>query len=1151
VVATRTWADDLKAALGEQLEEEAANRLYQLYANAFPAGYREEFPAPNAVLDIQRIEALDPASAPGMSLYAPLEEPEGTLRFKLFWPVRAPLLSEVLPLLEDMGLKVVDERPYEVRPLEGPPCWISDFTLLVEDRGGSAAPARAKAASAPAADGRHDGSGVDKVKEAFQEAFAAIWHGDAESDGFNRLVLRAGLTWREVAVIRAYAKYLRQAGTTFSQSYMERTVTANPAIARLLIDLFIARFRPKGGRGPGKDAAGLARVVEGALDGITNLDEDRILRNFYRMILATVRTNWFQTGADGRPKSWISFKLDPSMVELLPEPRPVAEIFVYSPRVEAVHLRGARVARGGIRWSDRQEDFRTEVLGLMKAQMVKNAVIVPGGAKGGFTVKRNLAGLDRDEVMAEVTDCYRIFMRGLLDLTDNYVRGIKAGADARRPPPDVVRYDDPDPYLVVAADKGTASFSDVANSIAAEYGFWLGDAFASGGSAGYDHKKMGITARGAWESVKRHFRELGVDTQREPFTVAGIGDMSGDVFGNAMLLSEHMRLVAAFNHQHIFLDPDPDPAVSLAERRRLFELPRSGWSDYDPAKISAGGGVWERTVKSIALSPEARRALGVDAEALTPVELVGAILRSPVDLLFNGGIGTYVKAEQETNAEVGDRANDAVRVNGAELRARVVGEGGNLGLTQLGRIEYALAGGRINTDSIDNSAGVDTSDHEVNIKILLDEVVASGDMTAKQRNALLEEMTDEVAALVLRDNYRQVEALSVSEVAAPKMLERHARVIRALEREGRLKRKLEFLPDDKALAERRNRGLGLTRPELAVLLAYVKNDLKADLLGSDVLEDPYFSEELVRYFPAPLRDRFSQQMQRHRLRREIIATHITNSMVNRVGTSFITVVTEETGAKPADIARAYTVAREVFELRELWADVERLDGQVPAHVQTAMLIDGRRLAERGAVWLLRNRRQPIDVASEVKRFGPGVAEVARSLPRLLIGGAADRYEQRVRRLGEQSVPSELARRVAWLSPILSALDVVEVATTADRGVEDVAAVYFELASRLNLDWLRRQILDLPTASHWDERARDALRDELYNQHRQLAAQVLADAGDGVEPAAMVAAWAEANPLSVGRYSATLAELEDASTVDLAMASVALRELRSLARTTQA
>jgi glutamate dehydrogenase len=839
---------------------------------------------------------------------------------------------------------------------------------------------------------------------------------------------------------------------------------------------------------------------------------------------------------------------------MLPEPRPVAEIFVYSPRVEAVHLRGARVARGGIRWSDRQEDFRTEVLGLMKAQMVKNAVIVPGGAKGGFVVKRSLAGLDRDAVQREVAECYSTFMRGLLDLTDNYVRGgdgARQGAAAATPPADVVCYDDPDPYLVVAADKGTAAFSDLANTIAEEYGFWLGDAFASGGSTGYDHKRMGITARGAWESVKRHFRELGVDTQAEPFTVVGIGDMSGDVFGNGMLLSEHIRLVAAFNHQHIFLDPEPDPATSFAERRRLFELPRSGWSDYDRALISKGGGIWERTAKSIPLSPEARRALAVDAPALTPPELVRAILLAPVDLLFNGGIGTYVKAERETGAEVGDRANDAVRVNGAELRCRVVVEGGNLGLTQLGRIEYALAGGRINTDAIDNSAGVDASDHEVNIKILVDEAVAAGDMTFKQRNELLAEMTDEVAALVLRDNYRQVEALSVSEVSAPKMLERHARVMRALEREGRLKRKLEFLPDDKALAERRNRGLGLTRPELSVLLAYVKNDLQLDLLASDVLEDPYFSEELVRYFPAPLRDRFAVQAQRHRLRREIIATHITNSMVNRVGTSYITLVTEETGAGPADIARAYTVAREVFELRELWTEVERLDGQVPAHVQTAMLIDGRRLAERATVWLLRNRRQPLDVASEVKHFGPGVAAVGRSLPKLLVGVAAERYEQRVRRLGEQGVPGELAQRVAWLSPILSGLDIVEVATAADRGVDDVAAVYFELAIRLDLDWLRRQILELPTESHWDERARDALRDDLYTQHRELATRVLRAADDGSELAATVARWIEANPISVGRYSGTLTELKDAGTVDLAMASVALRELRSLARTAQA
>ena len=1148
VGATRTWSDDLKVALLEQLDEETGNHLLSIYGDAFPAGYREEFPARNAVYDIRRLEEVaadDEDAGPRMSLYHPIEAPPGVMRFKLFWGERPPLLSEILPLLEDMGLKVLDERPYDIWPEGRPVSWIHDFGLVLESEGTL---------------------DVEKVRERFQAAFARVWAGDAESDAFNKLVLGAGLDWREVAVLRAYAKYLRQAGTTFSQAYMERTMAGNPRIARLLVQLFKARLDParaSNRNGHADRADDMVEEIEEALEAVRNLDEDRILRSFLVMIRATLRTNYFQHDADGRPRDCLSFKLDPREIPLLPEPRPWAEIWVYSPRVEAVHLRGARVARGGIRWSDREEDFRTEVLGLMKAQMVKNAVIVPAGAKGGFVVKRPpLAAFGRDALMREVRLCYSTFMRGMLDLTDNYVTRSDPGAPGGRvaevvPPADVVRHDGDDPYLVVAADKGTATFSDLANSIAGEYGFWLGDAFASGGSTGYDHKRMGITARGAWEGVRRHFREMGVDSQSEDFTVVGIGDMSGDVFGNGMLLSPHIRLVAAFNHQHVFIDPDPDAETGFAERKRLFDLPRSSWADYDPGKISAGGGVYDRSAKSIPVSDEARRALGLadGVRSLTPNELVRAILLAPVDLLFNGGIGTYVKSAAEVHADVGDRANDGVRVDGGELRARVVAEGGNLGLTQRGRIEYALAGGRVNTDFIDNSGGVDCSDHEVNIKILLDEVVASGDMTVKQRNELLAEMTDEVAALVLKDNARQAQSISISESQAPQLLDQHERLMRSLEKEGRLDRALEQLPDRKAIAERRSARKGLTRPEIAVLLAYTKMTLEADLVETDLPEDPYLWGELERYLPGPLRERFGDQLRTHRLRREIIVTHLTNSMVNRAGSSFVISMHDESGAEPADIARAYVVAREIYDLRELWNEAEALgertsDGNwVHAHVVTAMLLDLRRQSKRATGWLLRNRRQPLDVAAEVKRFGPGVAAIGANLPKLLVGAERDHLDRRVDRLVAQDVPESLALRIAAAGPMLAAMDIVEVATQSGRLVEEVAAVYFSLASRLEADWLRRSIVALGVDSHWQELARASLRDDLEVQLRGLTAAALAIDPDGSDdPEALVEAWLEANRVPVRRSLATLADLRGSETVDLAMLSVGLRELRNLVQT---
>jgi glutamate dehydrogenase len=1117
VGATRSWTDELYDALVDERGEERGNDLFRRYGHAFPTGYRADWVARSAVADIERIEQLHDGDGLGMSLYRPLEARGGSLRCKLFRTDAPVALSDVLPMFENMGLEVADERPHEIRPRDGSPTWIYDFGLTYEGE-----------------------LETDEVRDAFQDAFARVWRGEVESDGFNALVLRAGLTWREITILRAIARYLRQAGTTFSNHYLEQALIAHPDVARSLVELFVARFDP--GRDRDDEAAEAAAAeIEAAIDAVESLDEDRILRYFLAVVRATLRTNYFQPDAEGRPKSYLSLKLDPAHIPLVPLPRPRFEIFVYSPRTEGVHLRGGKVARGGLRWSDRREDFRTEILGLVKAQMVKNAVIVPVGAKGGFVVKRPPAG--REALRDEVVACYRTFISALLDLTDTIADGKVV------PPRDVVRYDEDDPYLVVAADKGTATFSDLANGIAAEYGFWLGDAFASGGSVGYDHKKMGITARGAWESVKRHFRELGTDIQTTDFTVVGIGDMSGDVFGNGMLLSEHIKLVGAFDHRHVFVDPDPDPAASFAERQRLFELPRSSWDDYDKSLISEGGGVWPRTAKSIPLSLQMKRALDVEADSLTPNELIAALLRAPVDLLWNGGIGTYVKARSETHADAGDKTNDAVRVDASELRCKVVGEGGNLGLTQRGRVEFALGGGRSNTDAIDNAGGVNCSDHEVNIKILLDSIVTDGDMTEKQRNELLVEMTDEVARLVLRDNYTQTQALSLALAQAPGMLDVHDRLIRSLEQAGKLDRALEALPDADAIADRATARLGLTQPELAVVLAYSKITLYAALLESDLPEDPYLARELAAYFPSPLPERFASQMERHHLRREIIATHVTNSLVDRAGTTFAFRIGEDTGAPPSDIARAYAIAREVFEMPRFWEDVEALDNVVAAETQLGMLLEARRLVERGTRWLLRNRRRPLDIAAEVSRFTPGARALSDALPEILVEAERASWDEHVSSLVAAGVPEPLAARVASLAALFSALDVVEVASDTGRPLDDVAALHFLLGGRLHLHWLRDQIAELPRSNRWEAMARAALRDDLFGLHAELTADVMREGPAEGTVSARLDAWMAANTQPVARCLEILGDIRTAGTYDLTTLPVALREVRNLIQST--
>lgn len=1129
VEATRSWSDGFAEALNAECGEERAAELLRRYSNAFTEGYKADHSPRAAVADLVHLERLsnDKGNDFSLSLYEPVGAAPGERRFKIYRKGDAVSLSAVLPVLNRLGVEVVDERPYELRRTDRSTAWIYDFGLRLPQTGGGA-----------------DHLGEDG-RERFQDAFAATWTGQAENDGFNALVLSAGLTWRQAMVLRAYAKYLRQAGSTFSQDYMEDTLRNNVHTTRLLVSLFEARMSPDRQKAGLEITDALLEELEAALDQVASLDEDRILRSFLTVIKATLRTNFFQETRDGGPHAYVSMKFDPQAIPDLPAPRPAYEIWVYSPRVEGVHLRFGKVARGGLRWSDRREDFRTEILGLVKAQMVKNTVIVPVGAKGGFVAKQLPdPSVDRDAWLAEGIASYKTFISALLDITDNMVAGEVV------PPQDVVRHDGDDTYLVVAADKGTATFSDIANEVAQSYDFWLGDAFASGGSAGYDHKGMGITARGAWESVKRHFRELDLDTQSEDFTVVGIGDMSGDVFGNGMLLSEHIRLVAAFDHRHIFIDPVPDAATGYAERRRLFELPRSSWADYDTSLLSAGGGIFPRSAKSIPLNHHIREALGIEEKIskMTPADLMKTILKAPVDLLWNGGIGTYVKSSAETDADVGDKANDAIRVDGADLRVKVVGEGGNLGLTQLGRIEFALQGGRINTDAIDNSAGVDTSDHEVNIKILLNSLVTDGDMTVKQRNKLLAEMTDEVGSLVLRNNYAQNTALANALAQSKDMLHAQARFIRHLVREGHLNRALEFLPADRQIRERLNQGQGLTSPETAVLLAYTKITVAEELLHTSLPDDAYLRGLLHAYFPSALRERFAEVIDSHPLRREITTTVLVNDTVNTGGTTYLHRLREETGASLEEIVRAQTAARAIFCSAPVWDAVEALDNQVDAAVQTRIRLHSRRLVERGTRWLLNNRPQPLQLAETVEFFADRVEQVWQQMPKLLRGADLEWYQHVYDELSAAGVPADIAARVAGFSSAFPALDIVSVADRMGKEPLDVAEVYYDLADRLHITQLMDRIIELPRADRWQSMARASIREDLYAAHAALTADVLA-AGNGTStPEQRFQAWEEKNAPILSRARSTLEEIRGSDAFDLANLSVAMRTMRTLLRT---
>ncbi|MPR00549.1 NAD-glutamate dehydrogenase [Modestobacter sp. I12A-02628] len=1127
--AARSWTDDLADALAARHGAEAERRLARV-ADAFPAAYQEDFPATTAVEDLARLDALAPGEI-ALKLQAPGTAEPGERRLTVYRVGERLLLSDVLPVLQHMGVDVVDERPYEIDRIGAPLAWVYDFGLTATSTG-------------------IDPPAAHTLATRFTEAVAAVWRGDAEDDGLGALVLAAGLDWRQVAVVRGYVQWLRQGGLPFGQSYVEESLAAHPQVVAALLELFRVRFDPDLLGDRARRETRLADVLRERIAAVDSLDQDRVLSALFAAVCATQRTSAYTTGAfaGGAP---LVLKLDPHAVPDLPEPRPAREIWVSSPRVMGVHLRFGAVARGGLRWSDRREDLRTEVLGLVKAQTVKNTVIVPTGAKGGFVPLRPTPeGATRDEVLAEGQACYRIFINALLSLTDDLRDGEVV------PPERVVRHDGDDTYLVVAADKGTATFSDLANSVALERAFWLGDAFASGGSVGYDHKAMGITARGAWESVTRHFRELGVDTQSQEVTVVGVGDMSGDVFGNGMLLSEHLRLVAAFDHRHVFVDPDPHAATSFAERRRLFELPRSSWADYDSSLISAGGGVWPRTAKSVPISEPARRALGLDdgVDHLTPGELVRAVLLAPVDLLFNGGIGTYVKSSAQSHLDVGDKANDAVRVDGEQLRVRVVGEGGNLGLTQRGRVEYALAGGRVNTDAIDNSAGVDTSDHEVNIKIALDRVVRAGQLDAEGRVALLAEMSDDVAAGVLADNYDQNAALAAECSAARGLLDAHQRFIRALELSGRLDRAVEDLPDDRAIGERRRDGSALTGPELSVLLAYAKLEVADAVLHSTLPDDPALGPLLTSYFPAPLRRRFPDAVAAHPLRREIIATSITNRAVNVAGVTGLFRLAEETGAPLVTVVRAHAVARAVFDIDRMWDSARALDNRVPAAVQVQLRTEATRLAERAARWLLRVPELSAEPAPSLTgvtgRFAGPVAEVRAGLPDWLLGPDATAHAAREAEFRAAGVPADLAAEAATAPVLPVALDLAVVAERTGAPLAQAGQVMHRLGEHLQLVPLRELVIGLPRDRRWPSMARASLRDDLAAEQAALTADVLAlRDGDDDGPVALVDGWVQRWDTTQRRAAAQLAELSNGDRHELAELVVAVRTLRGLRRRT--
>jgi glutamate dehydrogenase len=1116
---TKSWQDKLNSKLVAYYGEESGKSVVRKYDNAFSRSYAEQNLPSAALVDIQYIESLTKETPLDILFYRPQEESKESdiVKLKLYHLNEPIHLSDVLPMLENFGLRVIDESPYRVTNENGEVSWVMDFTMLHKQS--------------------HDFD-MDRAQSLFQDAFSDVWSAQLEDDGFNRLILGAQIPGRMVTIVRAYAKYMRQIGSSFSIDYIANTVASYPDIAENLIAYFTQKFCPETKRSA-KKLENLENEIFQKLDGVSNLDDDRIIRRYLDLINATLRTNFYQNDENGNAKHYVSFKLLPERIPEMPLPLPKFEIFVYSPRVEGVHLRGGKVARGGLRWSDRMEDFRTEILGLVKAQQVKNTVIVPVGAKGGFVCKRMPKNADRAAMQAEGQACYRIFIRSLLDITDNIIEGKVI------PPKQVVRLDEDDPYLVVAADKGTATFSDIANGISDEFKFWLGDAFASGGSVGYDHKKMGITAKGAWESVKRHFREIGINCQTTPFTCVGIGDMSGDVFGNGMLLSEQTKIVCAFNHMHIFFDPSPDPASSYKERTRLFADPSLNWDDYDRKLISKGGGIFKRSEKSIKLSPEMKACLGTKQASMAPNELIHNVLKMPVDLIWNGGIGTYIKSSKESHSDVGDRANDSLRVNGKDVNARVIGEGGNLGLTQLGRIELAANGAYVNTDFIDNVGGVDCSDNEVNIKILLNSLVSAGDLTLKQRNKLLYDMTDDVGEIVIEDCYRQTQSISITHLAGVKQLKEQLRFIHGLERDGALNRELEFIPSDDEISERIVTGQGLTRPELSVLIAYGKMVLKESFNIEAITNNPYYEKHLLNAFPPVLRDKYRAQMQEHPLRSEIIATKLTNEMVNDMGLNFVFRLTEETGASNAEIAHAYSIVKGVFDMAALWEEVQDLDNTIDANVQLQLLDDMRRSLRRAARWYLRHGDNLADIDTAISKYRAPFATINKNLGKYLVPSELAEVEKRTQQLVSQNVPEQCAYRVASLSNMFSSMDLVQIAESEKRPVDVVARLYYQLGSQFELHWFLEQINQQNVSNHWQALARASYREELDWQQRALTTVLLNSAPSSKDADQILSTWVEENKVKLDRWYHMMTEFKTSDNHEFAKFSVALRELMLL------
>ena len=1119
----KPWDDYFREDLQRNYPDLVADKLYNVYSSCYSAAYKEAYSATEGVKDIARVARVVETHELALDLEACNSEVGAELSFKIFSFKQQLFLSDVAPILENLGLKIISEKAFKLQPECKEPIWLHDFSLYRE-KGSDRLPAT--------------------IEANFEDAFAAIWGQKTEDDSFNQLVVAAEMQWRDAALLRAYAAYLKQIQFGYSAQYIADTLAFYKDISRQLVSYFYAQFDPSVKSVSRSNAAKIRKKILASVDTVANLAEDSVLRSILELMDATLRTNYFQLDVDGNAKDYFSFKFNSESISNIPLPKPRFEIFVFSRNMEGVHLRGGKVARGGLRWSDRSEDYRTEVLGLVKAQQVKNSVIVPVGAKGGFVVKQATSPGNREEFMRVGVSCYKTFISGLLDITDN----IEAGKT--QPPAQVVRRDDDDPYLVVAADKGTATFSDIANSIANDYGFWLGDGFASGGSNGYDHKQMGITAKGAWVSVQRHFRELGVDVQKQDFSVVGIGDMSGDVFGNGMLLSRHICLVAAFNHLHIFIDPNPDSAKSFTERSRLFELPRSGWSDYNKSLISKGGGVFERSAKSIPISKEMRERFGIEQSSATPDELISLLLKSPVDLLWNGGIGTYVKASSESHGEVGDKANDVLRVDARDLRCKVIGEGGNLGFTQLSRIEFGLNGGISLTDFIDNSAGVDCSDHEVNIKILLNKIQASSRLTEKKRNNLLESMTDEVAGLVLDNNYNQVQSIGVAQSQMEARGKEYIGLIGFLEKHADLNRTLEYLPTDDVLEERILRHKFLTRPEVSVVTSYMKMYLKKELVSVGYLDDDYLLPYLYSAFPEKLRKAHRRSIQNHQLRREIISTQLANSIVNLFGPSFVYRLVDSTGASPCEVVKAAIIAKDIYQVENIWDEIEALDYKVDTSVQGDMMFQLIRLTRRATRWLIRNRRNNLDFSECYSLYAKKIVSARSMIPRKLPEAFQSVFLRKQNALMEKKVPESLARQIASCQFLIPVTSFVEVAQATGEGLSTIFDVYYAVGEELQLNWLGEMINQLSVNNYWDALARESFLDDMSWQQRALTYNALSFASKNTSSAAvLVGNWANTHSEALARAKAMLATLQAETRPDYSMFSVALRELLNLAQAT--